>query len=62
MTTIPLFRIKNLDLPLLLKQKLAVVRAIDHTQGEDKVLLEGVLNLLDHLHDKADPPSNSNSG
>jgi hypothetical protein len=56
MTTVPLFRIKNLDLSLLLKQKLAVVRAIDRTQGEDKVLLEGVLNLLDHLHDKADPP------
>ena len=47
----------NIDLPLLLRQKQALQRAMDIASQDDRELLEGVLNILDYLHDEADPPT-----
>ena len=50
----------NINLPLLKRQKLALLRAIRRTQDarvmDDAELLDGVLNLLDSIHDVLDPP------
>ena len=51
----------HIDLPLLLRQKQAVLRAIANAQegGESREveLLMGVLHTLDFIHDTASPPN-----
>jgi len=60
MRTRPGMRVESIDLLLLFKQKQAILRAIQNAEdGNDTGevdLLNGVLNLMDHLHDKLDPP------
>lgn len=46
-----LIDIGNVDIELLKQQKLQLCKLIDN--GEP---LEGVLNLLDHIHDQIEPP------
>lgn len=48
----------DVDLPLLIEQKQAVLRAIGLVLPNDKdsELLQGALNLLDYVHDELDPP------
>jgi hypothetical protein len=52
--------VTSVSLPLLLRQKQAVLRSIEcarHAKrNRDALLLEGVLNLLDAIHDQIDPP------
>jgi hypothetical protein len=46
----------RVNLPLLLKQKQALLRAISNADGASETsLLEGILSLLDHIHDTLDP-------
>jgi hypothetical protein len=48
---------KNLDLPLLIKQKQALLRAIAAAPNlKDAHYLDGILSLLDIIHDGIDPP------
>jgi hypothetical protein len=48
--------LKNLNLPLLLKQKQALLRAIERSSADDALYLDGILSLLDFIHDTLDPP------
>lgn len=50
--------IGKIDLPLLVRQKQALLRALNRVDDnkEDSDLLNGVLNLLDCIHDQLDPP------
>jgi hypothetical protein len=43
------------NVPMLIKQKRALVRAIEKAPPKDVELLEGLLNLLDHIHDALEP-------
>lgn len=49
--------LNNIDLKLLLKQKRYLLRlvSVSKKQGQQE-LLDGVINLLDHIHDQIDPP------
>jgi len=46
----------NLDIRELRRQKRALMRAIADAEQRDRILLLGVLSLLDHVHDSYDPP------
>ena len=46
----------DIDLALLLKQKRALLRAIEKANDSDALLLDGLLNFLDYVHDTIDPP------
>lgn len=51
----------TVDVELLRRQKQALLRAIVHARDDrraltDVALLDGVLNLLDYVHDQVDPP------
>ena len=45
-----------IDTALLIEQKVAIMRAIARATDADVLLLHGVLNLLDYIHDTLDPP------
>jgi len=47
----------QVNLPLLRDQKNALMRAMEEARPDDKELLGGILNLLDHVHDHVDPPA-----
>ena len=53
-----LIDIRNIDINLIKKQKRLLVAVRDQHLSHDhsKGLIEGVLNLLDHIHDTIDPP------
>ena len=52
-----MINVAPVNLTLLLRQKQALLRAISNTaSAHDVELLEGILNLLDHIHDQIDPP------
>ena len=47
----------RIDVARLLLQKEAVLRAIDRAENDkDVLLLDGVLNVLDQIHDTVLPP------
>lgn len=50
---------ENIDLALLLRQKRALLRVINNPSisKPDRTLLDGILNLLDAIHDEIDPPA-----
>jgi len=45
-----------INIDLLIEQKQALMRAMDAGSEEDRVLLNGVLAVLDTIHDTLDPP------
>lgn len=46
----------SIDLPKLIEQKEAMLRVIEESNSaEDRQLLDGILNLLDAIHDQIDP-------
>ena len=48
----------GIDLPMLLEQKQALLRAISTATPEtERDLLYGILHLLDAIHDVMDPPT-----
>lgn len=46
----------KVNVSLLRQQKAALLRAIDNASPKDAKRLDGVLNVLDHIHDALDPP------
>lgn len=47
----------RIDVALLILEKQALLRAIEKADDKDAVLLDGILNMLDHIHDTVLPPN-----
>lgn len=47
----------NIDMGLLMTQKDALVDLISHPDQPYSAELQGILNLLDDIHDQLDPPN-----
>jgi hypothetical protein len=45
----------DIDVPLLVQQKIAILRAFETAEDADHDLLHGILTLLDQIHELADP-------
>jgi hypothetical protein len=42
----------NINLTMLIRQKLVLLRVMSTLNTKDEEFLQGVLNLLDHIHDQ----------